>query len=87
VVAFSPILEASSDITWLALPAAGPEKIVEYARKRKADFLVLSGADGYWQKYTLDDMKALLPKGAAVVDGEFNYNRYVIFDVRQRPSD
>ena len=81
VVAFSPVMEARADVTWLALPAEKPPAIIEYARNRAADFIVLRGADGYWQGYGIEDFVRLLGKEAVILDDTFADVRWVIFDL------
>jgi len=81
VVAFSPVIAARADVTWLALPAESPADIVEYARNRRADFIVLREIDGYWRGYGVDDFVRILGGESALVDDIFAEARWAVFDM------
>lgn len=85
VVAFSPVIEAIGHVEWLALPQAEPARILDYCRKRRARYLVLREVDGYWAGYKVDDFFDLDGHGRAVLDGQFNHRRWVVFDLGAEP--
>ena len=82
VVAWAPSVEAYMDVTWLAYPSSDAERVVDYARKRGADFLVVRGASGYFRGYQANDVIKAAGASRIVFDQELSRERFVILDLR-----
>jgi 4-amino-4-deoxy-L-arabinose transferase-like glycosyltransferase len=87
VVAFAPALELRSEVEWLAVAAAPPDRLAEYCYNRGADFLLLRAGSGYWEGYTLDEAVDVIGAERVVFDGEFAYERFVLFDMGKGSSE
>ncbi len=83
VVAWAPMIAARTPTVWLAMPEAPPADIVRYAWNRRADFILVRGTSGYFERYSPDDFVALLGDGAVVLDRRYGGERFVLLDMHK----
>jgi len=86
VVTWSPAPSVRADFTWLAMPEAPPEAVVDYCRKRSADFLLLRDGDGHFQHYTTDDIVKLIGGERLLFNRNFSGEYFLLFDLRDWKS-
>jgi 4-amino-4-deoxy-L-arabinose transferase-like glycosyltransferase len=82
VVAWAPSVEAYMPVTWLAYPSATPDRVVDYAAKRQADFLVVRDASGFFLGYSPDDVINAAGPSRVLFDRDLSAERFVILDMR-----
>jgi 4-amino-4-deoxy-L-arabinose transferase-like glycosyltransferase len=86
VVTWSPAPSVRADFTWLAMPEAPPEAVVDYCHKRSADFLLLRDGDGHFQHYSTDDIVKLIGGERLLFNRNFSGEYFLLFDLRDTPA-
>ena len=82
IIAPSPVVPLRAQLDWLAMPMAGPREIAEYARNRRAQYLLVSGTSGFYMHYSPDDVIRELPGAKVAFDEMFAGERFVLLDLK-----